>query len=157
MLHMYNHKLCSFKISEQYSYHFSIFNYSCSKRVLWDQYHNLRYPPGYFPRDNLRMKNDPLDWWEKNCCLMDLFLSTVLMCKEYIYFCILFTIGMVTTFTQILKTCIIISELQAILWRFWVGTSHLLSIYGRYTFISNIDIYWSTCMIKVQVILAWYP
>lgn len=35
---------------------------SKSKRVLWDQYHNLRYPPGYFPRDNLRMKNDPLDW-----------------------------------------------------------------------------------------------
>lgn len=33
-----------------------------SKRVLWNQYHNLRYPPGYFPRDNLRMKNDPLDW-----------------------------------------------------------------------------------------------
>ncbi|CAG0912859.1 unnamed protein product, partial [Notodromas monacha] len=32
------------------------------KRVLWDQFHNLRYPPGYFPRDNLRMKNDPLDW-----------------------------------------------------------------------------------------------
>ncbi|GAB6026455.1 Membrane-bound transcription factor site-1 protease, variant 3 [Chamberlinius hualienensis] len=32
------------------------------KRVLWDQYHNLRYPPGYFPRDNLRMRNDPLDW-----------------------------------------------------------------------------------------------
>ncbi len=35
-----------------------------SKRILWDQYHNLRYPPGYFPRDNLRMKNDPLDWWD---------------------------------------------------------------------------------------------
>ena len=33
-----------------------------SKRVLWDQFHNLRYPPGYFPRDNLRMKNDLLDW-----------------------------------------------------------------------------------------------
>ncbi|CAG0885029.1 unnamed protein product [Darwinula stevensoni] len=32
------------------------------KRLLWDQFHNLRYPPGYFPRDNLRMKNDPLDW-----------------------------------------------------------------------------------------------
>uniref|UniRef100_A0A6A7G1N4 Membrane-bound transcription factor site-1 protease n=3 Tax=Hirondellea gigas TaxID=1518452 RepID=A0A6A7G1N4_9CRUS len=32
------------------------------KRILWDQYHNLRYPPGYFPRDNLRMKSDPLDW-----------------------------------------------------------------------------------------------
>lgn len=33
-----------------------------SQRILWDQFHNLRYPPGYFPRDNLRMKNDPLDW-----------------------------------------------------------------------------------------------
>ena len=32
------------------------------RRVLWDQFHNLRYPAGYFPRDNLRMKNDPLDW-----------------------------------------------------------------------------------------------
>ncbi|XP_065195488.1 membrane-bound transcription factor site-1 protease-like [Sycon ciliatum] len=32
------------------------------KRLLWDQYHNLGYPPGYFPRDNLRMKTDPLDW-----------------------------------------------------------------------------------------------
>ncbi|XP_032231791.2 membrane-bound transcription factor site-1 protease-like isoform X2 [Nematostella vectensis] len=33
-----------------------------SKRVLWDQFHNLRYPSGYFPRDNLKMRNDPLDW-----------------------------------------------------------------------------------------------
>lgn len=33
-----------------------------SRRLLWDQFHNLRYPAGYFPRDNLRMKNDPLDW-----------------------------------------------------------------------------------------------
>lgn len=33
-----------------------------SRRILWDQFHNLRYPAGYFPRDNLRMKNDPLDW-----------------------------------------------------------------------------------------------
>ncbi|KAK9888441.1 hypothetical protein WA026_000689 [Henosepilachna vigintioctopunctata] len=33
-----------------------------NKRILWDQYHNLRYPPGYFPRDNLKVKNDPLDW-----------------------------------------------------------------------------------------------
>ena len=31
-------------------------------RILWDQFHNLRYPPGYFPRDNLHMKTDPLDW-----------------------------------------------------------------------------------------------
>ena len=34
-----------------------------SRRLLWDQFHNLRYPAGYFPRDNLRMKNDPLDWY----------------------------------------------------------------------------------------------
>jgi len=33
-----------------------------SQRILWDQYHNLRYPAGYFPRDNLLVKNDPLDW-----------------------------------------------------------------------------------------------
>uniref|UniRef100_A0A914W555 Peptidase S8/S53 domain-containing protein n=1 Tax=Plectus sambesii TaxID=2011161 RepID=A0A914W555_9BILA len=33
-----------------------------SRRVLWDQYRNLRYPPGYFPRDDLRDKSNPLDW-----------------------------------------------------------------------------------------------
>ncbi|PIK53886.1 putative membrane-bound transcription factor site-1 protease [Apostichopus japonicus] len=33
-----------------------------AKRILWDQYHNLRYPPGYFPRDNLKKNTDPLDW-----------------------------------------------------------------------------------------------
>ncbi|XP_059622943.1 membrane-bound transcription factor site-1 protease isoform X2 [Phlebotomus argentipes] len=32
------------------------------KRILWDQYHSLRYPPGYLPRDNLKIKADPLDW-----------------------------------------------------------------------------------------------
>jgi membrane-bound transcription factor site-1 protease len=32
------------------------------QRILWDQFHNLRYPSGYFPRDNLKVKNDPLDW-----------------------------------------------------------------------------------------------
>ncbi|XP_014212506.1 membrane-bound transcription factor site-1 protease [Copidosoma floridanum] len=32
------------------------------KRILWDQYHNLRYPPGYLPRDDLKAKKDPLDW-----------------------------------------------------------------------------------------------
>jgi len=31
-------------------------------RILWDQYHNLRYPPGFFPRDDLQRKNDQLDW-----------------------------------------------------------------------------------------------
>nr|CAD7458320.1 unnamed protein product [Timema tahoe] len=41
-------------LTDNFSYHI--------KRILWDQYHNLRYPPGYFPRDNLLMKNDPLDW-----------------------------------------------------------------------------------------------
>lgn len=32
------------------------------KRILWDQFHNLRYPPGYLPKDNLKIKSDPLDW-----------------------------------------------------------------------------------------------
>lgn len=32
------------------------------KRILWDQFHSLRYPPGYLPRDNLKTKADPLDW-----------------------------------------------------------------------------------------------
>ncbi len=33
-----------------------------SKRLLWDQFHNLRYPAGYFPRDSLSVKNEPFDW-----------------------------------------------------------------------------------------------
>ena len=33
-----------------------------SKRILWDQYHNLHYPSGYFPRDNLAITQDTLDW-----------------------------------------------------------------------------------------------
>lgn len=32
------------------------------QRILWDQWHNLRYPKGYFPRDNLQFRKDPLDW-----------------------------------------------------------------------------------------------
>jgi len=32
------------------------------KRILWDQFHNVRYPPGYVPRDNLDAKADVLDW-----------------------------------------------------------------------------------------------
>ena len=31
-----------------------------AKRVLWSQYHSVRYPPGYIPRDNLEAKNDIL-------------------------------------------------------------------------------------------------
>ncbi len=27
-----------------------------SKRVLWDQFHSIKYPPGYVPRDNLDIK-----------------------------------------------------------------------------------------------------
>ena len=26
------------------------------KRVLWDQFHSLRYPPGYLPRDSLEVR-----------------------------------------------------------------------------------------------------
>lgn len=33
-----------------------------AKRILWDQYHNLRYPSGYFPRDVLATKYEPFDW-----------------------------------------------------------------------------------------------
>ncbi|EDW44392.1 membrane-bound transcription factor site-1 protease [Drosophila sechellia] len=33
-----------------------------NKRILWDQYHSLRYPPRYIPRDDLKVKLDPLDW-----------------------------------------------------------------------------------------------
>ena len=32
------------------------------KRILWDQFHSLGYPLGPFPRDNLNLKNAPLDW-----------------------------------------------------------------------------------------------
>lgn len=35
---------------------------SRSERVLWDQYHNIKYPPGYIPRDSLDVRNDILDW-----------------------------------------------------------------------------------------------
>ena len=32
-----------------------------SKRVLWDMFHNIPYPPMFIPRDNLRMPPDVLD------------------------------------------------------------------------------------------------
>mmetsp|Transcript_40415 Transcript_40415/g.102302 ORF Transcript_40415/g.102302 Transcript_40415/m.102302 type:complete len:1225 (-) Transcript_40415:14-3688(-) len=32
------------------------------QRVLWDQFHSIRYPPGYIPRDNLDVHADILDW-----------------------------------------------------------------------------------------------
>lgn len=32
------------------------------KRLLWDQFHNVRYPPGYIPRDNIDVTSDALDW-----------------------------------------------------------------------------------------------
>ncbi|VDN59243.1 unnamed protein product [Dracunculus medinensis] len=32
------------------------------ERILWDQYRNIRYPPGYMPRDDLRDRSNPLDW-----------------------------------------------------------------------------------------------
>lgn len=33
-----------------------------NKRILWDQFHNLRYPSGYFPRDSLDVMDEPFDW-----------------------------------------------------------------------------------------------
>ncbi|XP_022897569.1 subtilisin-like protease SBT6.1 [Olea europaea var. sylvestris] len=33
-----------------------------SARILWDQFHNIKYPPGYIPRDSLDVRNDILDW-----------------------------------------------------------------------------------------------
>ncbi|KAD6795131.1 hypothetical protein E3N88_06027 [Mikania micrantha] len=33
-----------------------------SVRVLWDQFHSIKYPPGYIPRDSLDVRNDVLDW-----------------------------------------------------------------------------------------------
>nr|DAD44666.1 TPA_asm: hypothetical protein HUJ06_002896 [Nelumbo nucifera] len=33
-----------------------------SKRILWDQFHSIKYPPGYIPRDSLNVRNDILDW-----------------------------------------------------------------------------------------------
>ncbi|GAB4817967.1 hypothetical protein N2152v2_005013 [Parachlorella kessleri] len=32
------------------------------RRVLWDQFHSIRYPPAYFPRDDLQVRHDILDW-----------------------------------------------------------------------------------------------
>lgn len=33
-----------------------------ARRLLWDQFHSLKYPPAYLPRDNLDVKSDILDW-----------------------------------------------------------------------------------------------
>ena len=33
-----------------------------ARRVLWSQFHSVRYPPGYVPRDSLDVKTDILDW-----------------------------------------------------------------------------------------------
>jgi membrane-bound transcription factor site-1 protease len=33
-----------------------------SRRLLWDQFHQLRYPAGYVPRDVLAQKHDTFDW-----------------------------------------------------------------------------------------------
>eukprot|EP00210_Caulerpa_lentillifera_P002967 g2833.t1 len=33
-----------------------------SRRILWDQFHSIKYPPAYLPRDNLDVKTDVLDW-----------------------------------------------------------------------------------------------
>ena len=33
-----------------------------ARRIIWDQVHSLQYPPGYVPRDDLRVDDDLLDW-----------------------------------------------------------------------------------------------
>jgi len=33
-----------------------------ARRLLWSSWHNVPYPPGYIPRDNLDMRQDILDW-----------------------------------------------------------------------------------------------
>ncbi|KAK4349041.1 hypothetical protein RND71_031796 [Anisodus tanguticus] len=33
-----------------------------SVRILWDQFHSIKYPPGYIPMDSLDVRNDILDW-----------------------------------------------------------------------------------------------
>eukprot|EP01132_Coremiostelium_polycephalum_P005432 gene5432-6776_t len=35
---------------------------SREKRILWDQFHNLRYPGGFIPRDQLEFQDEPFDW-----------------------------------------------------------------------------------------------
>lgn len=32
------------------------------KRILWDQFHSMAYPPAYIPRDDLAIRHDILDW-----------------------------------------------------------------------------------------------
>ncbi|XP_078431783.1 SITE-1 protease isoform X2 [Wolffia australiana] len=32
------------------------------RRLLWDQFHSIKYPPGYVPRDSLDVRSDILDW-----------------------------------------------------------------------------------------------
>ena len=32
------------------------------KRILWDQFHSIKYPPAYLPRDDLQNNMDILDW-----------------------------------------------------------------------------------------------
>jgi membrane-bound transcription factor site-1 protease len=31
-------------------------------RLIWDQFHNIQYPSGFFPKDDLNAKNQVLDW-----------------------------------------------------------------------------------------------
>lgn len=32
------------------------------KRILWDQFHSISYPSGFFPHDDLNVNGDMLDW-----------------------------------------------------------------------------------------------
>ena len=74
-------------------------------RLLWDQFHSLRYPAGYFPRDNLLMKNDPLDWYG--------------LCDSKYGILTFSTTGMEITFILTSKTCTSIYVTMATTWMYW--------------------------------------
>jgi membrane-bound transcription factor site-1 protease len=58
------------------------------QRLLWDQFHNLRYPTGYFPRDDIKLKNEPLDWMSDHVLYFkfDSILKLIKNCNFFYYF-----------------------------------------------------------------------
>ena len=84
------------------------------QRILWDQFHNLRYPPGYFPRDNLKLKEDPV-----SLIFFPVFMKQILKKLNS-------WIGMQITYTQISKTFMNIYEILGILLKFSDTHSNVL-------------------------------
>jgi membrane-bound transcription factor site-1 protease len=50
------------RIAAEHAYRVDCYGMCREKRILWDQFHSLRYPPAYIPRDSLDVRNDILDW-----------------------------------------------------------------------------------------------